>query len=249
MKKTFVFVATLCLSIGIATQTFAAAELPSSSVWFAPTTAAVGEAITINALVYNSQSVDATVTVVASTPTLKISTVTELIPKATAKTIVINWTMPKNSSAVTVAVTTALDHNKKSLPALVGKIGTVTIAPSAVAPVITPTATTAFPGAAQLKAWFGPWMAKIEPFRIKEAKYFTTLRDTKKAALGITAAPATTDGADKNAASKAFGNPFDYITYIVAIGCATLFASQGLFYVAIILLALLVLRFIVNLIF
>jgi hypothetical protein len=245
MKTLFAIVLLLIVSTSTA---FAAAELPKSSVWFDPAAAAVGESVTLNALVYNDQTADATVTVVFSDTTGTIGTTSALIAKATAKTLSVSWKMPEKNTVVTAKVTTATDAAKKSVPGLIGVLGTVTVGPT-VAP--TPTvAGISFPGSAQINAWFAPLLSKVEAFRIKQTASFTTLKSTTQARIDHASALASNPAPDdKNVASEAAGNPFDYVTLAYATVALGIFSSQAIFYVAIVLIFLLALRFIVNLFF
>lgn len=211
---------------------YAAAELPASAAWFAPTTAAAGSPITLNALVYNNQKTDATVTVVFSAPGVTIATVTQTIAAQSAMTVSAGWIMPKASAIVTATVTAALDKNKKSLPPLLGVLSTVTVG-SMPAPLIQGIS---FPGSAQLTAWFTPFFNKIETFRKNEAATLTALRDATKAKV-------------TSSLSGAFSHPIDYATLLYSSVGAALFANMAVFYIAAIMIVLLLLRFVVNRIF
>ncbi len=231
------FIALLASSVS-----FAAAEVPAAAVWFEPATAAVDAPITLHALVYNNQAVDATVVVSFSTPAGKIGEVSDTIAKQTAKTVSIAWKMPAKGTVVTAAVTKATDKNKKALAPLVGTIGTVTVA-TAPTPLI---GGKTIPGLKQVKAWFGPLLDSIEKFREGETVKFEHLRDTKRVALGI---GVENPAPDKDAASNALGNPGDYFLYLYGTAMASVFSSVALFYIASVLIILFLLRFIVNLLF
>jgi hypothetical protein len=230
MKKfsiaSFVTVFIFAVALSFHTNVFAAATVPASSVWITPATAVAGSAVTVNALVYNSQSQTATVTVVFSFDRGTIGTVVETISPDSARTAMQSWLMPSNATVVTAAVTAAYNNEKQSIPSLVGTIGTVTIG---IAPVPVISSVT-FPGSAQLSAWFGPVIAKIETFRINEAAYYAQLRDATKASINVT-------------------SPTQSFTLIYASAFASFFGNQVLFYIAMALLILILLRFIVNLIF
>jgi len=211
----------------------AAAALPTTAVWYTPANAAVGSAIVLNALVYNNQTTNASVTVTFTTPTATIGAVAETVPSETAKTLSLDWKLPATSTVVTASVTAATTPNDQSIPSLLGTIGTVTIG--------TVTSTTvvdgiSFPGSAQISAWFAPLISKIEPFRIQEADTFAVQRDAIKAKVQMNAA-------------SAFSSPLNYLNLIYLTTAASLFGSQVLFYIVLILLILLLLRFIVNLLF
>ncbi|MDB5188736.1 MAG: hypothetical protein JWM92_334 [Candidatus Nomurabacteria bacterium] len=207
----------MMLSVG---KVSAAAALPSSAVWFTPASASVGSAITLNALVYNNQSVSATVTVTFTNTTSKekIAAMTDTIAAQSAKTITANWIMPAKNTVVTATVTGAFDKNKKSLPALLGVLGTVTVG-NTPTPLINGIS---FPGSTQLNAWFTPVLTTMESFRKKEAISFAHMRDS---------------------------NPGNSVTNTYYTMGASLFTNPAFFYIAALLLLLLLLRFIVNLIF
>lgn len=245
MKKLLLVIA---IVLGLATRTFAAAELPKAAVWVEPATANVGDAVTLNALVYNNQTSDATVTVAFSETAGTIATTTATISAGTAKTVSASWKMPAQSTEVTATVTSAVTATKKSLPGLIGKIGTVTVTGT----VVTPNAVSGIiPGSKQINAFFAPIITKIELFRLQEVTYFKNLKATSQASVDQAAKKAAVlDPApdDKNTASEAAGNPFAYIPLAYATVALALFANQAIFYIVMTLALLLVLRFIVNLI-
>ncbi len=232
--------------------------MPQNTVWFTPSDAAVGGAIALNALVYNSSNQNATITVTFTTDqNVKIDAVTEEVLSGSAKTASVNWVMPKNTTNVTAAVTKAVNAKNQTIASLVGTIGTMPVGTTTVTPVIDGIS---FPGSTQIGAWLAPLLAKAEAFRLKEATYFATLRDSSKIQIGITAtptpapsqpetpAPANATPAQLGAPQISFGNPSQYITLAYSSALAALFASQTIFYIVFALLILLVLRFIVNLI-
>lgn len=253
MKKILSIGIALIMAFVVVPSVFAAAELPSNTVWYEPATAPADSAITLQALVYNNQTSDATVTVDFTIPNkTKVATATALIPAQSAKTLSAVWKMPHASTVVTGTVTAAVTAKHVSLPKLLGVLGTVTAAPS-VAPTTT-TSMSSFPGSAQLSAWFGPLLAKIEAFRVKEAAYFTDLRDKSKAAAGLaigttigTALTSQTPASD--ATNQIFSHPGDYFNYFYASAMVPVFSNQIIFYIVLLLAVLLVIRFIVNLFF
>ncbi len=231
MKKVIATLLLSIMSIGIVTQTvFAAAELPKASVWFDPSTAAVNESITLNALVYNDQSNDATVIVAFTSPTETIGTATAVVAKGSAKTLTLAWKMPAKDTVVTASVTSALTSAKKSIPALDGALGTVTVG-STVTPTVTPPS---IPGATQINAWFAPLLTKVEAFRIQQRDSYIVLKTNTQKNIDT---------------SKASGNLWHSFVLLYATVLVAILTSQALFYVAGALLILIVLRFIVNLIF
>lgn len=223
-------------------KSFAVDAIPNTSVWFTPSNAIAGSAISLNALVYNNQAQDATVTVSFKTDKAVIGTQTQLIASQSAKTLVQKWVMPSTTTVVTVSVTAAVDKNKKSIPALLGTLGTVSVG-AGVTPVIN---SVSFPGSSQLTAWFGPLLSKIETFRAHEAVSYAILRDQTKVTLGITQVKAPTVASDGLPPLK-FDNPMQYVTLVYATACASFFGSAAVFYIGCILIILLAVRFVVNL--
>jgi hypothetical protein len=262
MKKTLLCSAVMMICFLISSSVFAAAQLPSTSVWFDPADAAIDMPITLNALVYNDQSTAATITVVFTTDTkIKIGSITEEVPSQTAKTFSVAWKMPAKSTIVNARVTTAVTAAKKSLPSLVGPIGSITV--GTVTPLISGIALPSFLGSSQITLWFTPLFKIIETFRLQQATYFTRLQDSTRHKIGLNPAAlpqifqqpdGTTDSNPSPQPASAntpnmFGNPLDYLTYAYATAFATLFASQMIFYIVFAILLLLLLRFIVSRLF
>lgn len=223
----------------IHSTSFAAATVPNTSVWVTPADAKVGTTITLNALVYNDQNQDVTVTVLFKTPTVSIGTVSQSIAAGSAKTVTEAWTMPDVSTTVTATVTAAVTKQKQSVSSLIGVVGTVSVGAS--------TTSLAIPGSSAVSAWFRSVFSSVESFRTKEASYYAALRDETKKALGITPSQhgAATVGEYGLPVIKA-DNPVQYFTLIYATALAAFFGSQVIFYVSVVLIILLILRFIVN---
>jgi hypothetical protein len=244
MKKLLPIFVILFALVG--TRVFAAASLPSNSIWYDPTTAKVGDTITLHALVYNDQETSATVTVAfTNSDNVTIATVTSVVPSQNAKTLSATWTMPAGSTVITGTVTAAVSPSNTSITELLGPLGTMTISPiSSTVDISLPS----FPGS----AWLNNLIATVEAFRIKEATYFADLRDTSKANADIGSVLSTSSSSTTPASAATnglLGHPSDYFTYLYASALATMFASQVLFYILLLLVVLLLLRFIVNLLF
>jgi hypothetical protein len=254
MKKCFAGLLIAIVAIVLVpTKSFAVDTIPNTSVWFTPANAAAGTAITLNALVYNNQGKDATVTVQFKTAAASgttasqasiIGTQTQLITAQSAKTVMQPWIMPKTATVVTVSVTAAVDSNKKSIPALIGTLGTVSVG----AGVIPAMNSSGIPGTSQLTAWLGPLFSTIETFRVNQAAAYATLRDQTKATLGITPSAITPSTGDGLPPLK-FDNPIQYLILVYATAMASFFGTAAIFYIGAVLIVLLVIRFLVNLIF
>ncbi len=256
MKKAVVSFLIAMLSVTLfSSAAFAASALPSNTVWYEPANAAVGVAINLHALVYNNTSSTVTVTVGFNTTKGTLATATGEIAPQAAKTLTAAWKMPAASTIITGAVTKAVvTSTKKSVPSLVGTLGSITVAHLG-----TTTETTGvglfpagFPGSAQLNVWLAPIFNSIERFRTTEAATLTTLRDTSKAQVSKTqhstvSADSTAPASD--ALSSTFSNPSVYFNYLYSSALAPVFSNAAVFYIVLVLLVLLVLRFIVNLLF
>lgn len=223
-------------------KTFAAATLPSTNVWYIPADVSAGTVINLNALVYNNQPTDATVTVTFKTSKATIGVETATVPVQTAKTITAQWTMPSVATAVTASVTAATDKNKKTLSPLLGTLGTIMISPTASS--VQPVAVSS----SQFTNWVKPWLTKVEAFRLEQATGYTTLRDKTRLALGITPGETKAPVTDAIPPLKV-DNPLQYLTLIYATAMAAFFSSAALFYTGTVLIVLLLLRFIFNLFF
>ncbi len=119
----------------------------------------------------------------------------------------------------------------------------------------------------QLKGILATAFAKIEPWRKKQAEYFSTLRDKKKEELGINSAkdvydaltpeapeaPATPGSTQQEEDLGDLSDQYKgadlvgYGVFLYATALATIFSSIALFYISAILLTLFVLRFILRL--
>jgi hypothetical protein len=175
-----------------------------------------------------------------------------------AKTASISWIVPQKETVVTATITKAIDAKKVSITELLGDIGIVTVGGLSAD-------TLSLPSDSAIKKWFASITAHIEPFRLKEAIYFRDLRDATRARLGIVsststptpssttpeaaALPQQTNNAgtlsDLSALKTVHGG--DYVTLIYATALATLFSSILLFYLLLIGLIILVIRFIFRL--
>jgi hypothetical protein len=238
MKRFSAFLAVTVLVLGMVAQSaWAVAQVPKSSVWFDPATAQSGEEIQLNALVYNNQTTDATVTVVFSTSAGTVGTSTATIAQSTAKTVSVAWKMPQENTVVTATVSTAVSSGKKALPGLVGVLGTVSVGSASPGSTVLGLS---FPGSKQIASWFGPLITKIEHWRIGQQGHFISLQASTQKKVGDTSMDA------KTLSSKILAHPGSYAVLLYAMAGTSVFSSQALFYILAVLLFLLLLRFIVN---
>lgn len=106
-----------------------------------------------------------------------------------------------------------------------------------------------------VKVWLAEAFVTTEIFRLKQAEYFTAMRETKKAELQIDVLPelgadSITDVAGTQPAplpqKSGLQNPLEYGAYILSISLATLFTNKVIFYITSVLLSIILFRFIVS---
>lgn len=257
MKR--VFAACIAYLLFFPTGVFAVATAPEFSVWVMPERARAGETVKLNAFVYNSTDVSATVTVVFKEGTETIDTQTIEINRKTAVVASASWKMPKQKTQVTVEIVKAIDVKKKAIPQLVGVVATAPIKGSDTKSSLS------LPSEVTLKRWAGSVLDTIEPFRIKQAKRYKAVRDRAKAALGLTTsevsvapndtpeAPAVpqTDQTTPEGSLSAMRelNIESYGTYLYGTVLSSFFSNIAVFYISIVIIFLLILRFIFGRLF
>ena len=179
--KQFLIISALVLSI--CTHAYAQTET-ASKVWITPSDAKAGEAVTINALVYNDTVSDVNMTVVffsgVDPDATELGKATILVKTNASNTAAQSWTMPSIATPVAVAVSKAVaTKTKKTVPSLAGVVGTITVGGSS----------SGF-SVASLKdvKWIGTIITYLEDFRTTQAqKYEDTLANSKKEIAGIAA--------------------------------------------------------------
>jgi len=248
-----IFFSFLILSFLAPTISFATPVVPQASVWMDPAAAEIGDSIELNAFVYNSTQKNGSITVLFATSTEELASVVIDVPAQTAKVAVTKWKIPEISTVVTASVTKAIDSSKKNMPELLGVIGTVTVGSN------TKKLDTAGLGGI-LKKWFAVAFSSLDPWRVKQAEKYTTLRDKKKEELGVgqmkdiyanlvedndVSTGESSSQEQKPTATEKFGG---HAILVVATMLAALFTSVALFYIALILLALFVLRFLFRIV-
>lgn len=230
---------------------------PEKTVWIEPASADEGEAIELSAFVYNRTAKTATVTVLFAAGETEIATTIITVAPQTGKVALAPWQQPKETTVVTASVVKALDAAKKNIPELLGIIGTATIGAEN-----SPLISDELQG--DIKEWVTSIVAKFEPWRKKQAQYFVALRDRKKDELGINSVKDITDRFEQKDA-EAPATPGEeptladlttsdsdiplasYAVLIYATSLAAMFSSFALFYITVVLLAILVLRFFFSL--
>jgi hypothetical protein len=125
------------------------------------------------------------------------------------------------------------------------------------------------------KSWFAKLVATLEPWRIKQAAHFAAKRDEVKVRVGIEvsqkagelveekvrnainppdlplAPDQTNPGAEATQSDEEhpLDNPFDYVTLFYSSTFAAMFGNKPVFYISLVLLALITVRFVIRLVF
>lgn len=230
------------------------AHAVTETVWFTqvpsdtPSKLAVGDPILVYAKVNNVIKDPVTYVLAFTTADKTIGTKVVTVPGYTGQEVSIPWTMPATSTVVTATIAKATDKNKKELKALVGTIGTATVGAVPQGPDITP-----------IKGWVGSIVVKLEGFRVAQLEYFTTLKDEASTVLSRTTIKdvtnllqpespnQTTTEANVQVEKKDNGTTMGYVKLVYATAGKALFASKTMYFVAVILLALLIIRLILKL--
>lgn len=237
-------------------NSFAVSQLPSNTVSIDPTDATIGSPIKINALVYNNQKNSVTFTIEFKTGDLIIGKpVVNVIPALSAKTVSVDWKQPETQIQVNVSITSAINNQRKDLVELHGLVGSILVGQGS----SDKNNDFSIPKG-KLQEIFFSLKDKLETFRKKQAKHYANLRDTTKAKLGIkngegtinttpdfadlAPQPISNDNPDTSNDLDLIktDDPMDYGVLIFATAMASLFGIVWMFYTAIVLLVILILR-------
>lgn len=240
----------LILALILPARAHAAAE----TVWFTqvpsdtPSKLLVGDPILVYAKVNNVTKDPVTYVLAFTTTDKTIGTKVVIVAGYSNQEISIPWSMPTTSTVVTVSIAKATDKNKKELKALIGPIGATTVGAIVEGPDITP-----------IKGWIGTVIVRLEGFRVAQLQYFTALKEDASSVLSRTTikdvtnllqpeSPSqnTTD-AHVQVEKKDNGTTMGYVKLVYATAGKALFANKTIYFVAVILLALLVIRLILKL--
>lgn len=243
MKK--IAVAFLIIVLCSLQTTFAIGEVPKDKVSVSPVGGKVGSAITISAFLYNDQKETITFTLEAKAGDTVLGKPVVTLASGSAKTIAIAWKEPKAQTTVTVNIISALNAKRVDVPVLHGTLGIVLVG-SSEAPTPTPSSPLSTGAFGKV---FDSSKSFLETFRTKQATHFATERDAARAKLGIqkTEAPSAIDSGASGTADdlpqiKKVDNPMDYGMLILSTALASFFASTLMFYGALALIALLLIR-------
>lgn len=249
ITSTLVFVGLMTMSV------HAVATPPSETVWITPADAGATDPITLNAFVYNDTTDEATTTVVFTQGTAEqakgIATVTIIVPANTAKIATTPWTMPERSTLVTATVSKALTKTKKEIPTLVGVLGTSTIGGST--PLTLPDLTNA-------KGFVGKFLARLEDFRVNQAKHYAGVLAKSKAIVNDVApkdiadllvpddpnAPTPTTEGEAFSVDQKTGHTAAYANMVFATAAHSFFDHKAAFYITLVIITLFLLRFIIG---
>jgi hypothetical protein len=232
---------------------FAAPTPPPQTVRAEPANAKKGEKVSLEAFVYNSYGKTVTVEVMFSTPDEEIETISLTLPTQSGKTATTEWTGPEAQTVVTASIVRAVDSSQKTVPELLGVIGTVTVGAK-------PSTFSIGNLGISAKSWVGTIFQTIDPWRIKQALKYEILRDQKRKELGISTMQDLTDQLTPKApeapalpgddaqrlgdlSNKAVFPIGTYATLFYASALAGLFGSIALFYICLVVLLLMLLRF------
>ncbi len=249
----FLFTAAPFLSV----RAFAAPSTPERSVFITPENPKRGDTVQLSALVYNqgSDTVVATVSFLDVETEIGVAQIT--IPPRSAQTAIVTWTFPLVQTDVTVFVTGATDSRGRTVSSMIGQVGVASFG-------TTPSMLFSREGVeAKLTALIAFVFNDIEPWRLRQAQHFAELREEKRFELGISTArdtysgyitttpeaPALPGGQDTTSyipAEKQKLNVTGYATLLYATSLAKLFSSMILFYVVILLVLILIIRWIIS---
>lgn len=238
--------------------------IPSSTgaanekVWFTPVpgkevvTLAAGDPILVYAKLSNVLSDPVTYVLAFSVGDKAIGSKIVTVPGYSSLDTSIEWKMPETSTEVTATIAKATDRNKKELKALIGPIGTVTVG----VPILTQQV-----GLGPIKGWVGDIVGKLEAWRVKQLAYFTQLKLEASEVLGRTTIkdvgdllqPETPTQSETDSTpvveQKDNGTTLGYIKLMYATAGKAFFAHKAVYFVVLILGALLVIRLFFKLLF
>lgn len=234
------------------------AHAAESKVWFTPLpgketiTLAPGAPILIYAKLTNALKDPVTYVLAFTAGDKTIGTKVVTLAGYTAQDTSVEWKMPETSTVVTATIAKASDSSKKELKALAGPIGSVTVGVPDLAKEL---------NMGPIKGWVGGIVGTLEAFRVKELVYFTDLKDEAKEVLGRTTIKDVGDflqpetpmqsatGANPEIEQKDEGTTMGYLKLVYATIGKAFFAHRGVYFVAIIVVALLVIRLVLKLLF
>jgi hypothetical protein len=245
------YILSLLFVVGIVVPvyTYAAAD----TVWFSPVpseTASVlkvGDPILVYAKINNVIADPVTYVLAFTTADTTIGTKVVTVAGYSGQDVSIKWIMPATSTTVTATIAKATDKNKKELKALIGPIGTASVSVAPQGPDITP-----------IKGWVGDIVGYLESFRTTQLAYFTTLKSEADVVLTRTTVkdvtnllqpetPTSTPETTVQVEKKDNGTSLGYAKLVYATAGKAFFGHKAAYFVAVILLALLIIRLIFKL--
>lgn len=233
------------------------AAAPQNSFTVAPSGAAVGSTVSLQALIYNAEKNTVSYTVVFANPTKTINTQTVSIPSLGAKTIKTDLVVPKENITITASIQKAATAKGVRIPTLEKAIGTVNLGPAP------ESSAKLFLKSVEKTPIIGKVYLAMDVWRLSQLEYFTSVRDGAKLRVGSSLEDVTKGIIAENIQPALTGTPapipednkisgggvLDYATYIVMALLVQLFANQTAFFIASGVVLLLVLRTIFRRVF
>lgn len=229
----------------------------ASTVWFTPipgkekVSLASGDPILVYAKLENTSKDTITYVLSFDAEGKTIGTKVISVQGYSGQDVSVTWTMPADPVLVSVTVAKATDIHKKAVSSLVGPVGSVQVGGTS-APVSEFDVGT-------LTGWTGRVLTTLESFRTKELTYFTALQKDAQVVLGrttikdvstllqpetkTTSPTSTTPVVEK----KDMGTTWGYAKLVYATLGKALFANKTTYFVVLIFVVLLGIRFVFRL--
>jgi len=226
------------------------------NVWFTPIPSETpsqlnpGDPILIYAKINNVIADPVTYVLAFTAGDKTIGTKVVTIAGYTGQDVSVQWTMPEVSTPVSATVAKATDKTKKELKALIGPIGSVTVGVAPKEIDIGP-----------IKGWVGDMVSDLERFRLRQLKYFTARKELANEVLSRTTikdvqdllqpepSVETATVSEVKVEKKDNGTTVGYLKLMYATIGKAFFAHKAVYFVAIILLGLVVIRLFFKLLF
>jgi hypothetical protein len=233
------------------------ATAPQNSFTVAPSGAAVGSTVSLQALIYNAEKSTVVYTVVFANPTKAINTQTVSIPSLGAKTIKTDFVVPKENITITASIQKATTTKGARIATVEKAIGNLSIGPAPLSK------TSLFLKSVEKTPIIGKVYVAMDAWRLVQLEYFTSVRDGAKLRVGSSLEDMTKGIITENIQPALTGTPapipeenkissggvLDYVTYIFSAMLVQLFANQTAFFIASGLVLLLILRTIFRRVF
>lgn len=247
------YVILLFLMLGNVMLVSAAPGIPSSSVWVEPATAAPGQAIELNAFIYNSEKQNVTYTVSFRVKNEQVTQASATISPKVAKAVIGQWKQPQKTVDVTAVIVKAVGKDGKEITALHGELGTITVGveeekkESSKASLPDVKLPKNFPSIGEVKGFINTKLSKLEAYRQRQAEKYAQLKTTARSEAGIGESRELVRENEKGETVVERIEKPTFVAYgqiMVASALASFFGSYFIFYISVILLTFMVIRFI-----